>query len=70
MHNIRFIRKLNKSELEGVIAHELSHIKNYDIRVMSIVVVLVGLITLLTDFLCVAYGTEIVMIIKIPVLFL
>ncbi|MCX6782731.1 MAG: M48 family metallopeptidase [Candidatus Levybacteria bacterium] len=44
------LEKLNKSELEGVIAHELSHIKNYDIRVMSIVVVLVGLITLLTDF--------------------
>jgi heat shock protein HtpX len=42
--------KLNKSELEGVIAHELSHINNYDIRVMSIVVVLVGLITLLADF--------------------
>lgn len=44
------LQKLNKVELEGVIAHELSHVKNYDIRVMSIVVVLVGLVTLLADF--------------------
>lgn len=44
------LNKLNKVELEGVIAHELSHIKNFDIRVMSIVVVLVGLVTLLADF--------------------
>ena len=42
---------LNKQELEGVIAHELSHIKNYDIRVMTIVVVLIGLIVLLSDML-------------------
>jgi len=42
--------KLNKNELEGVIAHELSHDKNYDIRLMSIVVVLVGTITLLADW--------------------
>lgn len=41
--------KLNKVELEGVIAHELSHIKNYDIRLMSIVVILVGLVALLAD---------------------
>lgn len=44
------LQKLNKIELEGVIAHELSHIKNYDIRLMSIVVVLVGVVTLLADF--------------------
>lgn len=44
------IEKLNKTELEGVIAHELSHIKNYDIRLMSIVVVLVGVVALLADF--------------------
>jgi len=44
------LQKLNKSELEGVLAHELSHVKNYDIRIMSIVVVLVGLVTLLADF--------------------
>ena len=44
------LEKLNKTELEGVIAHELSHVKNYDIRLMSIVVVLVGVVTLLADF--------------------
>lgn len=44
------LEKLNKVELEGVIAHELSHIQNYDIRVMSIVVILVGLVALLADF--------------------
>jgi heat shock protein HtpX len=42
--------KLDKSELEGVIAHEMSHIGNYDIRLMTMVVVLVGLISLLADF--------------------
>jgi heat shock protein HtpX len=42
--------KLNKIELEGVIAHELSHIRNYDIRLMAIVVILVGLVALLADF--------------------
>jgi heat shock protein HtpX len=41
---------LNKAELEGVIAHELAHIKNKDILLQSVVVVLVGLITLLSDF--------------------
>ncbi len=41
--------KLDKAELEGVIAHEMSHIGNYDIRVMTLTVVLVGLIALLTD---------------------
>lgn len=43
------IEKLDKSELEGVIAHEMSHIGNYDIRLMMIVVVLVGVIALLSD---------------------
>ncbi|MCL5439058.1 MAG: zinc metalloprotease HtpX [Patescibacteria group bacterium] len=42
--------KLNKAELEGVIAHELSHIKNFDIRLMAIVVVLVGVVALFADF--------------------
>lgn len=45
------ISRLNRTELEGVIAHELSHIKNYDTRLMSIVTILVGLITLLADVL-------------------
>lgn len=43
------LEKLTNEELEGVIAHELSHIKNYDIRVMTIVIVLVGTISLLAD---------------------
>lgn len=45
------LRILNRQELEGVTAHELSHVKNYDIRVMTIVVVLVGLISLIADVL-------------------
>lgn len=40
---------LDKSELQGVVAHELSHIGNYDIRLMTVVVVLVGIIALLSD---------------------
>lgn len=40
------LRLLDKQELQGVAAHELSHVKNYDIRVMTIVVVLVGVIML------------------------
>ncbi len=44
------LEKLNKSELEGVISHEMSHIGNYDIRLMTIVVVLVGVIALLSDW--------------------
>jgi len=41
--------KLDRRELEGVIAHELSHIKNYDIRLMAIVAVLVGTVAFLAD---------------------
>lgn len=44
------LQKLDKTELEGVAAHELSHIGNYDIRLMMLVVVLVGMITLLADW--------------------
>ncbi len=44
------LQKLERPELEGVVAHELSHIGNYDIRVMTLVVVLVGTITLLADW--------------------
>lgn len=40
---------LNRSELEGVIAHELSHIGNRDILLQSVVVVLVGMIAILSD---------------------
>lgn len=41
---------LNKNELEGVIAHELSHIGNKDILISTIVVILVGFVALLSDF--------------------
>jgi heat shock protein HtpX len=44
------LQKLDKLELEGVIAHELSHIGNYDTRVMTVVVILVGLAALMADF--------------------
>lgn len=43
------IEKLNKAELEGVIAHELSHVKNFDTRLMAITAVLVGSIAILAD---------------------
>jgi heat shock protein HtpX len=43
------INKLENEELEGVIAHELSHVKNYDIRLMTVVIVLVGIIALISD---------------------
>src|SRR3990167_2497187 len=43
------LEKLDRTELEGVVAHELSHIRNYDMLLMSIVTILVGLITLLAD---------------------
>ena len=43
------LETMDKPELEGVIAHELSHVGNYDIRLMMIVVVLVGVIALISD---------------------
>jgi heat shock protein HtpX len=45
------LEKLNRVELEGVIAHEMSHIKNYDIRLMTITVVMVGIVALLSDWI-------------------
>ncbi len=44
------INRLEKSELEGVIAHELSHIGNRDILLSTVIVVLVGFVTLLADW--------------------
>lgn len=44
------VETLENEELEGVIAHELSHIKNYDIRVMTVVVVLAGIVVLMADW--------------------
>ncbi len=42
--------KMSRQELEGVLAHEMSHIENFDIRFSTMVVVLVGTIALLSDF--------------------
>ncbi len=42
--------KLDRDELQAVIAHELAHIRNYDVRYMTFVVVTVGAIVLLADF--------------------
>lgn len=44
------LEKLEKSELEGVIAHEISHIGNRDILLSTVVVVLVGFVAMLSDF--------------------
>ena len=43
------LEKMNRVELEGVIAHELSHIRNYDILVSTLAVTMVGAVALLTD---------------------
>ena len=43
--------KLDRAELEGVIAHEMSHIKNYDVRLQTLVVVMVGVVALLGDWI-------------------
>lgn len=43
------VQRLNRTELEGVIAHELSHIKNRDTLVSTVVVVLAGFISILAD---------------------
>ena len=45
------IKKLKRQELEGVIAHEISHIKNYDIRVMLITAVMSGIIVFLSQMI-------------------
>jgi heat shock protein HtpX len=44
------ISRLEKTELEGVIAHELSHIGNRDILIATVIVILVGFVTLLADW--------------------
>jgi len=45
------LEKLNRAELEGVIAHEMSHIKNYDVLVQTLAVVMVGVVALLSDWI-------------------
>lgn len=44
------MQQLDKRELEAVLAHELSHIKNYDIRLMTVVVILVGIIAMIAEW--------------------
>ncbi len=43
------LEKLEKRELEGVLAHELGHIRNYDIRYMTLVTVMVGMIAIVSE---------------------
>ena len=43
------LQKMNRDELEGVLAHELSHVRNYDIRVMTVAVATAGSIAVITD---------------------
>lgn len=43
------LQKLNKHELEGVLAHELSHIANFDIRFMTIAAILVGMVSIIAQ---------------------
>ncbi len=43
------LQKLNKQELEGVLGHELSHIANFDIRFMTLVAVMVGMIAIISE---------------------
>jgi heat shock protein HtpX len=43
------LENLNRQELEGVLAHELSHIANYDIRFMTLTAVLVGMIAIISE---------------------
>ncbi|PMQ01648.1 MAG: zinc metalloprotease HtpX [Dictyoglomus sp. NZ13-RE01] len=45
------LERLNRLELEGVIGHEISHIKNYDVRLQTICAVMVGMIVILGDVL-------------------
>jgi len=45
------LQKMNRVELEGVVAHEMSHIKNFDVRLQTLAVVMVGIIALLSDWI-------------------
>ncbi len=54
--NSGLLAKLTKTELEGVIAHELSHVKDYDTRLAAVVVVLVGLVAVLSDWFLRSFG--------------
>ncbi len=43
------LKKLNRQEIEGVLGHEMSHIKNYDIKLMTVVSTLVGVVAVMSD---------------------
>ena len=43
------LKKLNKQELEGIVAHEMSHIANYDIRFMTLTAILIGMISIIAQ---------------------
>ena len=45
------LNNLNDEELKGVISHELSHIKNYDILLGTIIVILVGMVTIISNII-------------------
>ncbi len=45
------LAKMDRVELEGVVAHEMSHIKNYDIRFQTLIVVMAGIVVLLSDWI-------------------
>ena len=45
------LEKLNRVELEGVVAHEMSHIRNYDVLLQTLAVVMAGVVALLSDWM-------------------
>jgi heat shock protein HtpX len=45
------LAKMDRAELEGVVSHEMSHIKNLDIRLMTLTVVMIGVVALLSDWI-------------------
>lgn len=45
------LEKMDRLELEGVVAHEMSHVKNYDVLLQTLVVVMVGIVALLSDWM-------------------
>jgi heat shock protein HtpX len=45
------LQKMNRAELEGVIGHEMSHIRNYDILLQTLTVVMIGVVALLSDWI-------------------
>ena len=49
------LKNLNRTELEGVVGHELTHVANYDVRFMTLVAVLVGLVAILSWMLIRSY---------------